>query len=146
MILININYFNTILSVTTIFDIVYNFVEVFNMSNILELVGERIRDYRKQKGLSQEQLAELCGFHFSYIGGVERGERNIALEGLNKIALALNIEIKLFFEFNTPISNVNIDEKDIALEEISVILRNKDANYIRDIKKIISNIIKLNSK
>lgn len=39
------------------------------------------------KGLSQEQLGEICGFRFSYIGGVERGERNISLENIEKIIM-----------------------------------------------------------
>ncbi|MET1168220.1 helix-turn-helix transcriptional regulator, partial [Bacillus velezensis] len=50
-----------------------------------EDVGNRIRELRKAKGWTQEQLAEAAGLHYSYIGGVERGDRNISLETLEKI-------------------------------------------------------------
>ncbi|WP_249923436.1 helix-turn-helix domain-containing protein [Paenibacillus sp. RS8] len=49
---------------------------------ILKLVGSKIREIRKSQGLSQEQLGEKAGFHFSYIGGLERGERNVTLSNL----------------------------------------------------------------
>lgn len=66
---------------------------------ILERVGRRIRDLRKQAGLSQEQLGEIAGFHFSYIGGVERAEKNITLINLERIADALNVPIIELFEY-----------------------------------------------
>lgn len=54
------------------------------------ILSESIKQRRKSIGLSQEALADLCGLHRTYIGGVERGERNITLETLVKIASALN--------------------------------------------------------
>ncbi|WP_258202060.1 helix-turn-helix domain-containing protein [Paenibacillus endoradicis] len=68
------------------------------MVDLRSVVDSNIRHYRKTKGLSQDQLAELCGFHYSYIGGVERGERNISLDNLDKIANALHVEPKVLFE------------------------------------------------
>ena len=59
--------------------------------------GKKVKELRKQKGLSQESLALLCDLDRSYIGGVERGERNISLINIYKITLALNINIKDFF-------------------------------------------------
>ena len=56
--------------------------------------GKKVKELRKQKGLSQEALALLCDLDRSYIGGVERGERNISLINIYKITLALNIDIK----------------------------------------------------
>jgi len=53
--------------------------------------GERVRSIRAQKGLSQEELALVCGLDRSYIGGVERGERNISLINIHKIAEALGV-------------------------------------------------------
>ena len=49
------------------------------MSEISKLIGQRIRNYRTQQKLSQEKLAELCGCHPTYIGQVERGEKNATL-------------------------------------------------------------------
>jgi transcriptional regulator with XRE-family HTH domain len=59
--------------------------------------GERVRELRKQKGLSQEALALSCELDRSYIGGVERGERNISLLNIQKIADALGISPRELF-------------------------------------------------
>ena len=55
------------------------------MSDIAKIIGQRIRNYRTQKGLSQEKLAELAGCHPTYIGQLERGEKNATLESVEKI-------------------------------------------------------------
>lgn len=53
--------------------------------------GIRVRECRKKKNLSQENLALACGLDRTYIGGVERGERNISLINIHKIAFALGV-------------------------------------------------------
>ncbi|MGO9174910.1 MAG: helix-turn-helix domain-containing protein [Desulfobaccales bacterium] len=55
-------------------------------------LGKRIRDVRSKLGISQEELADRCSLHRTYIGGVERGERNISFESLLKISEALQID------------------------------------------------------
>ena len=59
------------------------------MSEIVKTVGQRIRSYRLQLGFSQEKVAELSGCHPTYIGQVERGEKNATLESIEKIAAAI---------------------------------------------------------
>lgn len=59
--------------------------------------GIRLRQLRKQRGLSQEALALLADIDRTYIGGVERGERNISLVNMTRIANALGISLKEFF-------------------------------------------------
>lgn len=54
-----------------------------------EVFAERMRSLRQTKALSQEQLADLCGLHRTYIGSVERGERNISIDNMERIAEAL---------------------------------------------------------
>ena len=68
------------------------------MSELSKLIGQRIRNYRIQQKLSQEKLAELSGCHPTYIGQVERGEKNATLESIEKIASALNIPLSQLFE------------------------------------------------
>ena len=60
-------------------------------SNINEEVGFNIRRIREERGLSQEKLADLAGLHRAYVGQIERGEKNIGLKNLEKIAKALNV-------------------------------------------------------
>ncbi|MCK4344827.1 MAG: helix-turn-helix transcriptional regulator [Bacteroidales bacterium] len=64
-----------------------------NEKDFLQKVGARIKKLRLEAGLSQEKLSFESNLDRSYIGSVERGERNIALINLNEIAVALNISI-----------------------------------------------------
>ncbi len=68
------------------------------MSDIARAIGQRIRNYRTEKGLSQEKLAELSGCHPTYIGQIERGEKNATIESIEKISAALNISLSKLFE------------------------------------------------
>jgi transcriptional regulator with XRE-family HTH domain len=58
---------------------------------LYQLVGKRIRALREAKGLSQEEFAAMCDLHRTYIGGIERGERNITLDTLQTIAETLKV-------------------------------------------------------
>lgn len=68
------------------------------MSELTKSVGQRIRNYRLQRGLSQEKLAELSGCHPTYIGQLERGEKNATLDSIARIASALQISLSELFE------------------------------------------------
>ena len=68
------------------------------MSDIAKVIGQRIRNYRTKKGLSQEKLAELAGCHPTYIGQLERGEKNATLESVEKIAAAMDVSLSELFE------------------------------------------------
>ena len=67
---------------------------------IRQRFGSRMKDARKAKGLSQEGFADLCGLDRTYVGGVERGERNISLDNIHKIAEALGLSIAALFRFD----------------------------------------------
>ena len=60
--------------------------------------GRRLREIRKGKGVSQEALALSCGLDRTYIGGVERGERNISLVNIHRIARAIGVSADQFFK------------------------------------------------
>lgn len=68
------------------------------MSELSCEIGKRIRNYRTQQKLSQEELAEKCSLHPTYIGQVERGEKNATLESICKIAAGLNVSLSVLFE------------------------------------------------
>ena len=64
------------------------------MSNINKEVGFNIRRMREERGFSQEKLAAIADLHRAYIGQIERGEKNIGLKNLQKIAKALGVKAK----------------------------------------------------
>ena len=59
--------------------------------------GDRVRSLRKEIGISQEELALISGLDRTYIGGVERGERNVSLVNIHKLATALNVLVRDLF-------------------------------------------------
>lgn len=61
--------------------------------NIQAQFGERVRQLRKQKKFSQEELAQETGLHRTYISDIERGNRNVSLENIKKIADALDVQL-----------------------------------------------------
>ncbi len=62
--------------------------------SISQIFGTNVQKYRKERQLSQEKLAELSGLHRTYIGMIERAEKNITLCNMDKIAKAMNLQIK----------------------------------------------------
>ncbi|HBB67298.1 MAG TPA: transcriptional regulator [Elusimicrobia bacterium] len=68
------------------------------MKDIRKSYGEHLKAFRKKKGISQEDLAFKSTIHRTYISEVERGRRNISIVNIAKIAKALNLSIKEFFD------------------------------------------------
>jgi transcriptional regulator with XRE-family HTH domain len=62
-----------------------------NSLSLNEIVGINLREIREERGLSQEDFAEVCGLHRNYLSSIERGERNITLDTLSQIAAAINV-------------------------------------------------------
>jgi transcriptional regulator with XRE-family HTH domain len=107
---------------------------VVNLTEIAKLLGERIRNIRKEKGLSQEQLGESAGLHEKYIGQVERGEKNLSIDSLYKISHGLNLTLEELFRSLDPI----IREDDLG--ELLELLNNRpktDHTMILKIAKVI---------
>jgi transcriptional regulator with XRE-family HTH domain len=57
------------------------------------ILADNIRAFRRARGISQEELADMCGLHRTYIGSVERGERNVSLSTLEVLAHALGVTV-----------------------------------------------------
>jgi transcriptional regulator with XRE-family HTH domain len=70
------------------------------MKDIKKLFGKRVRELRLVKGLSQEELAFRADIHRTYLGGIERGERNPALKNIAAIAKALGVSLSELFSFS----------------------------------------------
>jgi len=68
--------------------------------NINEEVGFNIRRIREEGGLSQEELGAVAGLHRAYIGQIERGEKNVGLKNLERIANALNVNIRVLVDID----------------------------------------------
>jgi transcriptional regulator with XRE-family HTH domain len=66
-------------------------------THFLQAIGSTIRDLRDARGMTQAQLAEACGLHRTFIGSVERGERNVAILNLRRIAKSLRVPLAELF-------------------------------------------------
>jgi transcriptional regulator with XRE-family HTH domain len=64
-----------------------------SVDDILERFGERVRQLRRERGWSQEDFAFKCGLDRTYVGGIERGERNVALRNIARMAAALDVTV-----------------------------------------------------
>jgi len=69
------------------------------LDTIEKRFGDRIRELRKEKQLSQEELAFKAGVHRTYLGSIERGERNPSLRNISAIAAALGISLSDLFQY-----------------------------------------------
>ena len=65
--------------------------------DLRDAVGQRVRDLRLKLGISQEELAERAALHRNYVGGVERGERDIGIIALGQLVKALGLSLAEFF-------------------------------------------------
>ncbi|MBP2245186.1 helix-turn-helix domain-containing protein [Paenibacillus xylanexedens] len=108
------------------------------MSELLEIVGARIRDLRKSRDLSQEALAEKAGFNPSYIGFIERAERNISLKNLDKIARALGVGVDQLFTYVKEEEELSIE--DVNIKKTIAILRTRESSEISMALNVITEI------
>ena len=78
--------------------------------HLLRRFGKRVRELRTALGMSQEGLAELAGLHRTYIGAVERGEKNISLINLARLASALGQPLEVVLALDSPDSDSTAGE------------------------------------
>lgn len=71
------------------------------MEDLLSLFGKRVRELRKNQGLSQEKLADMAGIDTTFVGSIERGDANPSLKIIGKLSEALNVNIADLFPFVT---------------------------------------------
>jgi transcriptional regulator with XRE-family HTH domain len=107
-------------------------------TDLRKLVGSRIREIRKDKGLTQEEVGEVCGFHYSYLGRLERGEKNISLDSLRKISDALQVDVKQLF--GPPEYFELLTEKEAGMQEILLLLKKRSKKEIQMISVLLKNM------
>ncbi|MFJ5788997.1 helix-turn-helix domain-containing protein [Lysinibacillus sp. NPDC093197] len=90
------------------------------MDSLVKLVGSNIKEIRKLKKFTQDELAEKCGMQTSYLAGVERGDRNITIQTLEKITEGLEEAPSSIFKFDT----LNFDNRYFEKKELIMILQN----------------------
>jgi transcriptional regulator with XRE-family HTH domain len=86
--------------------------------DIKRLIGERIRQLRKEKGFSQERLGYESELHCTHIGSIERGQKNWSIDTLIKVAKGLNVEVADLFTFVMPTADAKKMKKSLV-EEIN---------------------------
>ena len=74
------------------------------VGDLQKTVGRNLRAYRLERGLSQEAFADQLGVHRTYMGGVERGERNLTLKSLEKMAEQIGVEARELLGVEAPTS------------------------------------------
>ena len=88
------------------------------MADVKGLIGDRIRQLRKEKGLSQERLGDKSELHYTHIGSIERGEKNWSIDTLIKVAKGLNVEVVDLFNFPMPPADAKKMKKSL-IEDIN---------------------------
>ncbi|WP_312151036.1 helix-turn-helix domain-containing protein [Paenibacillus odorifer] len=107
------------------------------MADFLMLVGARIKQLRIQKGLSQAKLAEMADLQDTYIGGVERGKRNISLNSLEKIMSALEADPSEALKFGRLDDLGEEVDKQTVLDIHTSLLRERSLTEVRLVQRMI---------
>lgn len=101
--------------------------------NLRYIIGERIKSKRKEKGLTQEQLAEKANMHPTYIGKMERGDKSATLDSLEKVIAALDMSYEELFKYIQP-SSLENEENSVLWQIINIL----NAKSIDDQRKALS--------
>ena len=101
------------------------------MKTTKELLGARIREFRKERHLTQEQLAEIIGVEPRHISRIEGGYSYPTIERLERIAVALQVPLKDFFDF------MHLDNPDSRTVELEHLVKGMSEEYQRIIYKIV---------
>ncbi len=107
------------------------------MSDLTNHIGEKIRYYRKELKLSQEELAFKAALHNTYIGQLERGEKNVTVESLAKVCAAMDITLAEFFQ--SP--NISQQMLSIEIEQINALLEGRSKKDQQKVLAIIESLL-----
>ncbi|WP_280753228.1 MULTISPECIES: helix-turn-helix transcriptional regulator [unclassified Paenibacillus] len=108
------------------------------MSEMMKKVGEAIRHFRKEKGMSQEELAHASGVHESYVGKLERAEKVCSVDVLAKVTGALDISLTDFFRYLQPEGS---QDQETTLGIIVDKLRDRSVQEQKKILRVIDAVL-----
>jgi transcriptional regulator with XRE-family HTH domain len=113
------------------------------VEEVKKLVGERIRELQKGRGLSQEELGWKSDLHYTHIGAIERGEKNWSIETLAKVTKGLNVRINDLFDFPLTQANLKTLKKSLITEinESSPEALKIFSDMVRGVKSMEFNLI-----
>ncbi|WP_342437721.1 helix-turn-helix transcriptional regulator [Paenibacillus sp. FSL L8-0436] len=109
------------------------------MIKLRNMVGDRIRDIRKAKGLTQQQLAELSTLDDAYIGSVERGERNFSIDSLEKIVTALKVKPSELLQSYDKQNEIEAAQRE-AIDEYAIVVSELNVEEIERIRRIVKEV------
>lgn len=112
----------------------------YDREKLSYLVGMRVREYRLQRNMSQENLALTSGIHPDFLGKMERGERCPSVDTLNKVCDGLKISMSQLLDFDTDISYTNKD----ALRRIEKVMADMPADKAIELAEIVERIADMN--
>jgi transcriptional regulator with XRE-family HTH domain len=104
--------------------------------DIIDKLGKKIREVRKQRGLTQAELAEKAGISVNFIGKVERGIHSPSVTTIERIAEALNVKVSALFDFPE-----EIPKKEYEIKELIRVLRDGNSSKIKIVTDIAKKII-----
>lgn len=114
------------------------------MKDLLSLFGKRVRELRKNQGLSQERLADMAGIDTTFIGSIERGDANPSLKIIEKISEAFNVNIADLFPFVT--GKKESGEKDKIRKELINLLYECDEGTLKLLSSVFREIRKFSEE
>jgi transcriptional regulator with XRE-family HTH domain len=118
------------------------------VEDVKKLVGNRIRQLRKGKGLSQEDLGDKSDLHYTHIGAIERGEKNWSIDTLVKVAEGLNVTVNDLLVLPSKPADIRNLKKGIIAEinESSPGALRLFSDMVRDVKSLEANLTRIKKK
>lgn len=111
------------------------------MSDFYKLVGTKIKALRKEKGLTQEQLAEKANLSYTYLTRLEREGRNLSLETIEKIINALDISPNELFQFHDIDLFLERADKKTIIDSYKAALMNRSTDEIKIVHKVSLDVL-----
>ena len=109
-----------------------------------ELFGGKVRALRQAKRLTQEQLGQQSGLHYTYVGAVERAETNLSMDNIDKLAGGLGVEPAELFRFSS--GDAAVSDRDKLLLELMELVSDRDEKALAHILRIVTEAMEMGER